>query len=263
MSKISFKSAKGPTRKSAGTRVFSCLGDLLAYQARTATDRIAILGPGPWSITYGALWASSNYTVHRLRSVGVSRTDRVAVVLPNGPETAMTIIAVAVGAVCVPLNPGFTADECRRYFAELGLVALLTRPDVNSASRDVAQTLGIPVIELWTGRREAAGMSRIKGLEAQWIVKGELASGADDAFILSDLGDYVAPKDGSADTRERLPVGLQRWCHVSAWTRGSIAERAASVSCAWADFRHFGCLSRWLECGLHAGFRCRGVPRLA
>jgi acyl-CoA synthetase (AMP-forming)/AMP-acid ligase II len=194
LSKISFKSANKPTRKNAGSRVFSCLGDLLAHQARTATDRIAILGPERWSITYGALWASSNYTVHRLRSIGVSRTDRVAVVLPNGPDTAMTIIAVAVGAVCVPLNPGFTADECRRYFAELGLAALLTRPDVNSAIRDVAQALCIPVIELWTGRREAAEMSRIKRLETQRIVKGELASGADDAFILLTSGVTSRPK---------------------------------------------------------------------
>jgi acyl-CoA synthetase (AMP-forming)/AMP-acid ligase II/acyl carrier protein len=106
----------------------------------------------------------------------------------------MTIIAVAVGAVCVPLNPGFTADEYRRYFAELGLVALLTRPDVNSASRDVAQILGIPVIELWTGRRETAGVSRKKGLEKQWIIKDELASGVDDAFILLTSGITSRPK---------------------------------------------------------------------
>ena len=45
--------------------------------------------------------------------------DRVAVVLPNGPEAAVAMIAVAAGAVCVPLNPGFTADECQRYFGEL------------------------------------------------------------------------------------------------------------------------------------------------
>jgi hypothetical protein len=34
----------------------------------------------------------------------------------------------------VPLNPGFTADEWQRYFAELGVAALLTRPDIDSAS---------------------------------------------------------------------------------------------------------------------------------
>ena len=48
------------------------------------------------------------------------RSDRVAVVLPDGPETAVAIIAVAAGAVCVPLNPGFTADEWHRYFAICG-----------------------------------------------------------------------------------------------------------------------------------------------
>jgi acyl-CoA synthetase (AMP-forming)/AMP-acid ligase II/acyl carrier protein len=193
LSKISCKLKNQPTRKDTSSGAFSCLGDLLAYQARTATDRIAILGPERWSMTYGALWSSSDDTLRRLRSIGVSRTDRVAVVLPNGPETAMTIVAVAVGAVCVPLNPQFTADECRRYFAELGLAALLTRRDLASASRDVAQTFGIPVIEL-ARRREPAGMSRIKEVETQCIVTDELASGADDAFILLTSGNTSRPK---------------------------------------------------------------------
>jgi acyl-coenzyme A synthetase/AMP-(fatty) acid ligase len=58
----------------------------------------------------------------------------VAVALPDGPDAAVMMISVAAGAVCVPLNPGFTADEWQRYFAELGVAALLTRPDIDSAS---------------------------------------------------------------------------------------------------------------------------------
>ncbi len=76
--------------------------------------------------------------VRELRSLGVGRNDRVAVVLPDGPETAVAIIAVASGAVCVPLHPGFTADEWQRYFGDLRVAALLTRADVDSASRGVA-----------------------------------------------------------------------------------------------------------------------------
>jgi hypothetical protein len=113
LSKISFKSANAPTRKNAGGRVFSCLGDLLAYQARTATDRIAILGPEPWSITYGALWASSNYTVHRLRSVGVSRTDRHQVRAEGGRSS---LPSHAIGSL-----PANMPTRCFRQIINSGL----------------------------------------------------------------------------------------------------------------------------------------------
>jgi acyl-coenzyme A synthetase/AMP-(fatty) acid ligase len=65
--------------------------------------------------------------VRGLRSLGLGRTDRVAMVLPEGPEAAVAMVAVAAGAVCVPLNPGFTDDEYQRYFGELRLAALLTQ----------------------------------------------------------------------------------------------------------------------------------------
>src|SRR5215472_9660809 len=97
-------------------RVFSSLADILAHYGRTAPRRNAILAPGWAPVTYGALWEAANQAVHELRRHGIGRGDRVAVVLPNGAEAAMAMIAVAAGAVCVPLNPGFTADEWQRYF---------------------------------------------------------------------------------------------------------------------------------------------------
>ena len=106
-------------------------------------------------MTYGALLMQVNDVVRGLRSLGVGRTDRVAVVLPHGPEAAVAMIAVAAGAVCVPLNPDFTDDEYQRYFGELHLAALLTRADLNSASRGAARTLGIPVIDVSTAAQRA------------------------------------------------------------------------------------------------------------
>src|SRR5262245_42450951 len=121
----------------AGSRVFSFLTDLVSFYGRTAPRRTALLAPARAAVTYGALAARTNEAVRALRSLGVGRTDRVAVVLPNGPEAAVAIVAVACGAVCVPLNPGYTADEWQRYFGDLQITALLTGPDVNSPSRAV------------------------------------------------------------------------------------------------------------------------------
>ena len=146
-------------------------------------------------VTYGALWVRVNDAVRELRSLGVGRSDRVAVVLPDGPETAVAMIAVAAGAVCVPLNPGFTADEWQRYFGDLRVAALLTRADMDSASRGVAHALGIPVIDL--SPRPGEGPAR-SALSARQRAAPSAASWRpardNDAFILLTSGTTSRPK---------------------------------------------------------------------
>src|SRR5436853_6795964 len=92
-------------RKSARAPSFACLQDLLSHYGRNAPDRRAILAPGRLPMTYDALWLQTRDVVRGLRSLGVGRTDRVAVVLPDGPEAAVAMVTVAAGAVWVPVNP--------------------------------------------------------------------------------------------------------------------------------------------------------------
>ncbi|MCP1968442.1 AMP-binding protein [Bradyrhizobium elkanii] len=194
MSNIVKELRKGNARKSAGRRPFPCVRDLLADHAETAPERYAILAPARRPMTYGALWTQANEVVFGLRNVGVRRTDRVAIVLPDGPEAAVAAITVAAGAVCVPLNPGFTCDEYQRYFDELQLAALLTHADLNSASRRAAQTQGVPVIDVSIRPNEGAGAFSVAGRAPQLLVDDEFASSADDAFILMTSGSTSRPK---------------------------------------------------------------------
>jgi acyl-CoA synthetase (AMP-forming)/AMP-acid ligase II/acyl carrier protein len=246
MSKIIKQLQHGTPRKSARRSSFSCLQHLLSDHGRNAPDRHAILAPGRLPMTYGMLWMQANDVVCGLRSIGVGRTDRVAVVLPDGPEAAVAMIAVAAGAVCVPLNPGFTDDEYQRYFGELHLAALLTRADLNSASRRVAHILGIPVIDLSTLPNEGAGAFSIVG-KAPRRVADDFASGADDAFILLTSGTTSRPKTvplthasvclsacnvGTAlalGSRDRL-LSVLPLCHGHGLISGLLAALAAGSS---------------------------------
>ncbi|BBB98702.1 MULTISPECIES: AMP-binding protein [Bradyrhizobium] len=194
MSNIVKELRKGNARKSAGRRPFPCVRDLLADHAETAPERYAILAPARRPMTYGALWTQANEVVFGLRNVGVRRTDRVAIVLPDGPEAAVAAITVAAGAVCVPLNPGFTCDEYQRYFDELQLAALLTHADLNSASRRAAQIQGVPVIDVSIRPNEGAGAFSVAGRAPQLLFDDEFASSADDAFILMTSGSTSRPK---------------------------------------------------------------------
>src|SRR3984893_9798149 len=194
LSKIVKKLQHKTGRKSARTPSFACLQDLLSHYGRNAPDRHAILAPGRLPMTYDALWLQTRDVVRGLRSLGVGRTDRVAVVLPDGPEAAVAMVAVAAGAVCVPLNPGFTYDEYQRYFGELHLAVLLTHAHSNSATRRAAHTLGIPVIEVVTRPHDGAGAFSIVGQAPQRAADDEFASGADDAFMLLTSGSTSRPK---------------------------------------------------------------------
>ena len=104
------------------------------------------------------------------------------------------MIAVAAGAVCVPLHPGFTINECQRYFAELRIAVLVTRTEINSASQGLAQSLGIPVVDLSLPSGEGLGAVNIGRAAERHVPNVEFASGTDDAFILLTSGSTARPK---------------------------------------------------------------------
>ena len=181
------------TSKEGASRSFSCLAEFLAHHAHSTPDRDAILAPGRPPLTFGKLWACAEKTLATLRSAGIGRDDRVAVILPDGPDAAAVIVSVAAASVCVPLNPGFTADEWQRYFTETRITALLTTPDINSPSRAVARARGMPVLNLSMLRDGTPGFD-ITAAPSRAPSADDFACSADDAFILLTSGTTSRPK---------------------------------------------------------------------
>src|SRR5258708_13272796 len=65
----------------------------------------AIVGE-PREVSYGELAALANRAGNALRAQGVSRGDRVLIVLPDSAEFIATFFGAAkIGAVAVPVNP--------------------------------------------------------------------------------------------------------------------------------------------------------------
>ena len=142
---------------------FSCLPHLLEYQAKRIPDGPAILAPGRVSLTYRGLYQHIEQIRHTLRAMGIGRRDRVAVVLPNGPEMAVAILAVAANAVCAPVNPAYQAEELDRYFSDLLPRALITEAGIDSPARRVALSRGVCVIELSAALDARAGLFTLAG----------------------------------------------------------------------------------------------------
>ena len=59
-----------------------------------------------WS-TFDNLKTLSSYVNLQLRSYGVAVADRVAIVLPNGPEMASAFLTMAQSCTTAPLNPNY------------------------------------------------------------------------------------------------------------------------------------------------------------
>ena len=118
----------------------------LLSAGRAAAPAIAASSIRP--LCYSELRLLVESTVKTLNGLGVGRNDRVAIVLPNGPEMATAFVAIAAGASAAPLNPAYRAEEFEFYLSDLGAKALVVEQGSQSPARQVAESLGILVLEL-------------------------------------------------------------------------------------------------------------------
>ncbi|HEX8985756.1 MAG TPA: amino acid adenylation domain-containing protein [Bryobacteraceae bacterium] len=121
--------------------------DLIEERSEQAPDAVAILAPGRAPLTYARLRQILDEARRTLNAAGIRRGDRVATALANGPEMAVTFLAVASGAVCAPLNPGYREAEFDFYLSDLKPKALILDGSAAAAAA-AAQARGIPLIHI-------------------------------------------------------------------------------------------------------------------
>ncbi|HVE28151.1 MAG TPA: AMP-binding protein, partial [Sporichthya sp.] len=92
--------------------------DGITYWARSAPDRLAIVFDGTDRVTYATLDAWTDAAAHWHVAQGLRPGDRVGFLGGNTLEWIIGAIgALKLGAVVVPMNNRFTADESR-YLVE-------------------------------------------------------------------------------------------------------------------------------------------------
>ena len=127
---------------------FGCLHDLLALRAQRAPDAVAIAAPGRASLSYAGLHRHVGDTVRSLRDLGVGRNDRVAIVLPNGPEMATAFLGVAAAANAAALSRSDRQREFGCVSRDLKRKALVVPAGDESPARAGARVRRMPLIEL-------------------------------------------------------------------------------------------------------------------
>src|SRR4030095_9870550 len=117
-----------------------------------------------------------------------------ALVLSNGPEAAVALIAVASCASSAPLNPAYRATELRSYLRDLKPVALIQQEATHSAAGEVAEELGIPVIRLFPEiHNEAGRFSLVFPASFRGEAQG-FAQSDDVAILMQTSGTTSRPK---------------------------------------------------------------------
>ena len=168
--------------------------ELLQGGAAEATAIRSVEGASP--MRYGDLRALAEKTTRDLNSLGIGRGDRVAIVLPNGPEAATAFLCIAAGATAAPLSLGLTAEEFEFNLSDLRAKAMVVAAGVPSEARNVADKLHLRVIELVPHPEQGAGSFSLRPLSRDVTdpVVGGSAERDDVALVLHTSGSTARPK---------------------------------------------------------------------
>jgi oxalate---CoA ligase len=152
--------------KSSGRQT---LFERIELHAEKRPDAPALLTPGCPALSYQRLKNHITVTVRQLQQFGFDRGNRLAVVLPNGPELATTFLALSSNTTCAPLNPAYSPAELEFYLRATRSQALVVTVETERIAGEAARGLGLPVIHLVPENKEAAGLFRLE------VEKGLLA----------------------------------------------------------------------------------------
>ncbi len=168
-------------------------GEVLADLFSLAPARSpAIVCPEDGTVrSYEELADASARVAGLLRRAGVERGDRVALVLPHGPEIVETLLGIALlGAAAAPLNPAYTSDEFAFYLGDLDPRLLLLPAGENPNARRAVRK-GLRVAELELGRPVRIV---VDGREITAVAPFEDAEPDDVALLLHTSGTTSRPK---------------------------------------------------------------------
>ena len=189
---------------------------LLQRAAELFPEAPAILGVQRRPLSYQALLLHVEETVRTLNALGIGRGDRVAMVLPNGPEAATCFLSVTAVATSAPLNPAYSVAEMEFFLRDLAPKAIIVDVPNGSPAVTVARARGISVLQLTPLVKESAGLFRLEGGKPP---------GRDGNLILAEPEDIalVLHTSGTTARPKIVPLSHRNIC-------GSAKNIAASLS---------------------------------
>lgn len=145
----------------------------------------------PVVLTYRSLADQIERLAEQLRSAGLRPGDCIVMVLPNGLEFLVILLAIAAaGLTAAPLNPAYKTDELRLFFEDIRPRAIIVG-DSTPAVIEAAAGLNLAI---WPSYVESSGSVGLEGVpQLSRSITGN--PGADDfALLLHTSGTTSRPK---------------------------------------------------------------------
>ncbi|MBK8863902.1 MAG: AMP-binding protein [Betaproteobacteria bacterium] len=176
------------------------------------------------TLSYGELQAQADRLSHALQRLGVQRGDRVAIVMPQRPETAVANMAIfQLGAVAMPLSMLFGPDALAYRLQDSG--ARVAIADESSIANLRAARAGCPLVQTVLAVGGAAGQG-----DADWRDALAAAGGAP-----------FAP----ADTSAHDPAVLIYTSGTTGPPKGALIPHRALIG----NLTGFVCSQNWFGAG--------------
>jgi acyl-CoA synthetase (AMP-forming)/AMP-acid ligase II len=165
----------------------------LAALLRSPATAPALHVPDGLRLDFGGLAEAAGEMAGVLRAAGVTRGDRVVLVVPDGPVLLQILLAVvSLGAAAAPLNPAYTHDEFVFFMEDLDpRLALLSAGEATAAR--AASSVGVGVGELLVEDGRPRGV-QLDGRVVRTPKDFEPAQPDDVALLLHTSGTTSRPK---------------------------------------------------------------------
>src|SRR5260370_7683400 len=142
---------------------FNVASHFLDAPAASHPERPAIVGE-PREVSYGELAALANRAGSALLSQGVSRGDRVLIVLPDSAEFAAAFFGAAkIGALAVPVNPFARSSDYSHYIENSEPSAAIVHSEALAEFLPASSVRPqIPIVVIGENKMDLHGVSSAK-----------------------------------------------------------------------------------------------------
>ena len=153
-----------------------------------------IVGEDGQTLSHAELAGRIEALAGRLAAAGVHRGDRVALVMPNGPEYIQLFQAITlVGAAAAPLNPAYTHGEFVFYLTDIAPKLMIVSASRPAAAISAAEERSLTVV---TAQPGSDGPPALFVSEYEVDSKADFEAGQPDdvAVVLHTSGTTSRPK---------------------------------------------------------------------
>jgi oxalate---CoA ligase len=167
---------------------------VIADRAAHNPDAVALLAPARRALSYARLYVEVQEIADALSAVGIGKNDRIAVVLPNGPERVLSFLATSAVGACAPLDVALRDDEFDSALSNLKPKALIATRDLNAGKRALVAKHSVSVFTATPALEREAGVFTLSPSATAKAARDAPSQSDDVALLLCTSGTTSRPK---------------------------------------------------------------------